>query len=108
MGNIVHWTEHHQINNPVANMSVPTATTTSITSSSYNDNARRRHLEESYVDAMEGCRSLVDVLAQIDGLGAGRRCHSSSETSSRRPRRRNEVSLVIEVSNQTQEAPTPV
>jgi hypothetical protein len=57
------------------------------------------------VDAMEGRRSLADVLAQIDGLGPNRRRNSSSETSSRRPRRRSDVSLTNEGNNQTQDAP---
>jgi hypothetical protein len=69
---------------------------------------RRLHLEESYVDAMEGRRTLRDVMSQIDGLGPSRRLQSSSGTSSRRPSRRSEVSSMNNVSNQSQEAPTPV
>jgi hypothetical protein len=85
-------------------MTGPTTTNTT----SCNDTGLRRHLEESVVDAMEGRRTLRDVMSQIDGLGPIRRLHSSSENSSRRPRRRSEVTLINEVSNQTQEAITPV
>jgi hypothetical protein len=53
-------------------------------------NSRTRFFEESYVDAVEGHRSLREVMGQIDGLGP-RIDRSTSETS-RRPGRRDEVS----------------
>jgi hypothetical protein len=55
-------------------MTVPTTTTTTHNTQSF-------YFEESYVDAMEGRRSLRDVMRQIDGLGPNRRY----------PKRRSEV-----------------
>jgi hypothetical protein len=101
----IHKRKPHKINTQPGNMTGPTTTNTT----SCNDTGGcRRHLEESYVDAMEGRRTLRDVMRQIDGLGPSRRLQSSSETSSRRPRRRSEGSSMNDVSNQSQEAPIPV
>jgi hypothetical protein len=95
----------HKIHTQSGNM---TDNTTTNTTSCNDTGGCRRHLEESYVDAMEGRRTLRDVMSQIDGLGPSRRLQSSCETSSRSPKRRSEVTLINEVSNQAQEAPTPV
>jgi hypothetical protein len=66
---------------------------TTTTATSPPRNTCRLFFEESYVDAMEGRRSLADVLAQIDGLGPSLR-RRNIETS-RRPGRRSEVSVVM-------------
>jgi hypothetical protein len=83
------------------NMPVHTAATTSCTTS-YN--THRRFFEESYVDAMEGRRSLRDVLGQIDGLRGrpSRRHRSSSEIRRRRPKRRRNVLVMKEEITDTQ------
>jgi hypothetical protein len=72
------------------NMTVPTT----------DHNTRRRHLEESYVDDMQGRRSLANVLTQIDGLGPPN--HRRGSQTRRRPIRRSEVSLMEEESPDTQ------
>ena len=51
----------------------------------------RRSFEESYVDAMEGRRTLRDVMLQIDGLGPTRNRNAENR---RYPKRRSEVSLM--------------
>jgi hypothetical protein len=63
----------------------------------YNTSTSRQFssLEESYLDAWHGRRTLSDVLAQIDGLGPS--------TGSRRRPRRN-VSLINEKSTDPSEA----
>jgi hypothetical protein len=78
-------------------MTVPTAATTP------PRNTCRRFFEESYVDAMQGRRSLRDVMGQIDGLGPIR-SRRSNETS-RRPRRRSEVFLVMNEESNVAETP---
>jgi hypothetical protein len=53
-----------------------------VTTTTTIDDACRRSLEVSYVDSMEGRRSLRDVLLQIDGLGPSRRRNRRSDFSS--------------------------
>jgi hypothetical protein len=88
------------------NMAVPTTTSTTCTTKTTHS-TRRRSFEESYVDTMQGRRSLADVMDQFDGLGPSRR-RRISETSLR-PRRRSEVSSKNEqVSNHSTHKAPPV
>jgi hypothetical protein len=87
-------------------MTVPTTTTTTHDTQSFS-------LEASYVDAMEGRRTLRDVMRQIDGLGPTRHCNAENR---RYPKRRSEVVSLMDgekngkkrplfVNEQTQLAP---
>jgi hypothetical protein len=87
------------------------STTTTTTTTTTHNSTRHRFFEESYVDAIEGRRSLADVMGQFDGLeSSSYRRNRNRQTSRRPPMKRSEVSLMNKdsIGAETEEANLPV